>query len=74
MTAPNGAGWVPSRHLSQASGHAVVRSAYDTTELPTLVGEVLEVVAGDVVSGWLWCRSSKGWEGWVPVRTIEEAP
>ena len=71
VTAAHGTGWVPARHLSQPSGPAVVQTAYDTTELPTRVGEVLEVLAEDVVSGWLWCRSRSGRQGWLPIRTVE---
>jgi len=44
VTAAQGTGWVPSRHLSASSGPAVVQRPYDTTELPTEVGEVLEVL------------------------------
>lgn len=47
-------------------------TAARTTELPTRVGEVLDVLAEDVISGWLWCRSSSGRQGWVPVRTVED--
>lgn len=73
VTVPDGSGWVPARYLSAPSGVAVVLTAYDTTELPTHVGEVLEVVAEDLTSGWLWCRSHKGREGWVPVKTLDAA-
>jgi hypothetical protein len=73
VVAAHGSGWMPLRHLTQASGTAVVLTSYDTTELPTRVGEVLEVVAEDIVSGWVWCRSASGGEGWVPVTTIEES-
>lgn len=38
----------PVRHLSQPTGTATVQTAYDTTELPTQVGEVLEVVHQDL--------------------------
>lgn len=72
VTAGDGIGWVPARHLSQPSGPAVVHTAYDTTELPTQVGEVLDVVAADLESGWLWCRSSSAREGWVPLRSLEK--
>ena len=71
ITTPGGTGWVPARHLSRPSGRAVVITAYDTTELPTQVGDVLEILTEDLVSGWLWCRSGTGREGWVPVRTLE---
>lgn len=71
VTTSHGAGWVPARHLSQPSGTAVVTAAYETTELPTAVGEVLEVLIEDLESGWLWCRSPVS-EGWVPVNTLAE--
>jgi hypothetical protein len=74
VTAPQGSGWVPARHLSAPSGSAVVRTEYDTTELPTHLGEVLDVVAEDLASGWLWCRSREGLEGWVPLKTLTSAP
>ena len=71
VTASHGSGWVPARHLSASSGTAVVTTAYDTTELPTHIGEILEVVTEDLTSGWLWCRSAEGREGWVPVKTVD---
>jgi hypothetical protein len=71
VTAPEGTGWVPARYLSQPTGDAVVQTAYDTTELPTEVGDELEIVVEDTASGWHWCRNSGGREGWVPTRTIE---
>jgi len=71
VTASHGTGWVPARHLSQPSGTTIVQRAYDTTELPTQVGDVLDVVTEDLQSGWLWCGSDDGRLGWVPVRTVE---
>lgn len=71
VTAAHGTGWVPARHLTASSGLAVVQTPYDTTELPTEIGEVLEVLAQDLESGWLWCRSRSGREGWVPAKTLE---
>jgi hypothetical protein len=71
VTAPQGSGWVPARHLFAPLGSAVVRTGYDTTELPTHVREVLDVVAEDLVSGWVWRRSREGREGWVPLKTFD---
>jgi Variant SH3 domain len=62
VTAARGSGWVPSRYVAVETGHAVVVTAYDTTELPTRVGETLDVVGRDDESGWLWCRSADGRE------------
>jgi len=50
-----------------------VQPAYDTTELPTRANDVLEGVAEDLISGWLWCRSPDGCEGWMPATTLEAA-
>jgi variant SH3 domain-containing protein len=71
VTAAHGSGWVPARHLSSDTGEVVVRIAYDTTELPTREGEVLEVIDEDVRSGWLWCRAGDRREGWVPTKTVK---
>ena len=71
VTAERGAGWVPVRSLSGSSGMVTVRTAYDTTELATSAGEHLEVIQEDIRSGWLWCRSRAGREGWVPLSTLE---
>lgn len=71
VTAAEGHGWVPARHLSASSGNAVVLTGYDTTELPTKVGETLDVVAEDLDSGWVWCRSGEAREGWVPLKTLD---
>ena len=53
VTAEYGSEWVPARHLSTSSGTAVLTTSYDTTELPTQVGDLLEVLAEDNASGWL---------------------
>ena len=53
-------------------GTAVVQVPHDTTELPTRVGEVLEVLTEDLLSGWLWCRADNGRQGWVPVAAVED--
>jgi hypothetical protein len=73
VTAESGAGWVPAPHLSAETGAAVVLTAYDTTELPTVAGDELEVLAEDLESGWLWCRAAGGREGWVPIKTVTDA-
>ena len=70
VTTARGSGWVPSRYLSADAGRAVVETPYNTTELATRSGEILEVVVRDDESGWLWCRSTDEREGWVPSRTL----
>lgn len=74
VTAEHGTGWVPARHLSTDEGEAEVVAAYDTQELPTTEGEILDVLGEDRVSGWLWCRSDSGRQGWVPIKTVVEGP
>lgn len=71
VTADNGSGWVPSRYLGP---DGTVLTPYDTTELPTVAGDLLTVLARDDESGWLWVRAAEGREGWVPIDTVEPVP
>ena len=70
VTCAGGEGWVPSRHLSAEEGVATVVADYDTTELPVESGQSVEVLTRDDVSGWWWCRSEAGDEGWVPLSAL----
>lgn len=70
VTGPMGCGWIPERHLDRQGASAIVTEGYDTTELPTVEGEKLELLHEDLTSGWLWCRANSGREGWVPERTL----
>ena len=75
VTADDGSGWVPARHIEAGTGGSgVVRTAYDTTELPTAAGDELTVLEADEISGWSWVRSASGREGWVPSSTILAGP
>jgi variant SH3 domain-containing protein len=75
VTADGGSGWVPARHIEPGPGASgVVRTAYDTTELPTAAGDELAVLETDKISGWSWVRSVSGREGWVPNSTIGPVP
>ena len=74
VTTPGGSGWVPARHLTMSGNQAVVHTPYDTTELATQIGDILDVVIEDHQSGWLWCRGPNGSEGWVPLRTVGPTP
>lgn len=66
VTAEGGSGWVPARHVEGG----VVVTAYDTTELRADAGDLVDVVADDVESGWAWCRDAGGQEGWIPRRSL----
>ncbi len=68
-----GTGWVPARHLSVTEGRGLALEPYDTTELATSAGDLLAVVNEDLLSGWLWCRSVEGDEGWVPINTLRSS-
>lgn len=60
VTAADGSGWVPARHLSARSAAAVVLTPRH------------DRVAEDLISRWLWCRGPVGGEGWVPAMTVED--
>jgi hypothetical protein len=70
VTAADGCGWVPARHIDIHGEAGTVRTGYDTTELAARSGDVVEVVVDDAESGWSWCRDAAGREGWVPNRVL----
>ncbi|PSL38466.1 SH3 domain-containing protein [Labedella gwakjiensis] len=70
VTTPQGAGWVPSRHLDIDGFVGIVRVGYHTTELPASSGETVDVLADDPESDWSWCRDTDGREGWIPHRVL----
>jgi hypothetical protein len=72
VTGAVGEGWVPSRNLSAEEGVVTVEADYDTTELPVALGQIVEVLTRDDESGWWWCRSDAGAEGWVPRSVLTE--
>jgi hypothetical protein len=73
VTTTGGSGWVPARYIRPDAGprNGVMLEPYDTTELTTVAGEMLTVVATDELSGWTWVRNTAGLEGWVPDNSIE---
>lgn len=71
VTTGSGEGWVPALHLEIEGSRGVVTEGYDTTELATSVGEILQVLKRDERSGWLWCRNQAGREGWVPRLVVD---
>lgn len=73
VTATQGTGWVPVRHIDVDGSVGVMRVGYDTTELPVASGESVDVVEDDPESGWSWCRNAAGREGWVPHRVLTGA-
>lgn len=72
VTTDRGAGWIPGRYLAISDSSGTVVTGYDTTELTVGAGEEVEVIVDDSVSGWSWCRSDAGLEGWVPNRALAE--
>ncbi len=73
VTHPNGSGWVPGRFLETSGTVGTVVTGYDTTELSLRSGEIVEVVRDDLESGWSWCRTDNGREGWIPHRVLAAA-
>ncbi|MBT1683991.1 hypothetical protein KK095_13030 [Curtobacterium flaccumfaciens pv. flaccumfaciens] len=73
VTTSQGAGWVPARHIDIDGSVGIVRAGYDTTELPAVSGESVDVLEEDSESGWCWCRNADGREGWIPHRVLAVA-
>jgi len=71
VTARDGSGWVPFRHVDTTSSPPRMRTAYDTQEIPASEGEVVHLLRDDPESGWVWCRKTDGREGWLPHRALE---
>jgi hypothetical protein len=64
--------WVPEAYLQKQGERWVVLRAYDATELTVQAGE--ELVAGQEVSGWIWCTNQEGQSGWVPAEHLDFNP
>jgi len=63
------AGWIPKRILKQEGPIGYVTEDYDATELTVRVGT--ELTFSRVESGWLWCTTPEGKQGWVPLENVE---
>lgn len=72
VTTDHGSGWVPGRYLAISGSSASVVTGYDTTELSAETGTEVDVLVDDAESGWSWCRSGAGVEGWVPNRVLSD--
>lgn len=68
-TGPDGrSGWTPESYIQREGDHAVARCDYDATELTVLAGE--ELIVEKAESGWLWCTTRQGQQGWVPAENV----
>jgi hypothetical protein len=65
-------GWVPESYVRVEGKSCVLLKDYNATELTVSEGERLLVQFEE--SGWLWCRTERGLEGWVPKENTELRP
>lgn len=66
---PDGrSGWVPERILRINGSGGIALEDYSARELSTNLGERLVLLRTE--SGWGWCRSASGDEGWVPLGAL----
>ena len=64
-TAANGlCGWIPEGYLKREGIQAILLKDYRATELSVSEGDPVKVK--EVESGWAWCVSANGEEGWLP--------
>jgi len=61
-------GWVPENYVRVEGNSCVLLKDYNATELTVSEGDRLLVQFEE--SGWLWCRTARGLEGWVPKENI----
>lgn len=59
--------WVPADTVARDTR---VLMARDTRVLMARIGTAVEVLVDDPESGWSWCRSADGAEGWVMNRAL----
>jgi hypothetical protein len=58
-------GWVPEKYVELIdSTNCQTLRQYDATELAVKQGDSVNVQFAE--SGWVWCTTSDGREGWVP--------
>jgi hypothetical protein len=65
-------GWVPEKYVRVEANSCVLLRDYNATELTVSEGERLLVQFEE--SGWSWCRTARGLEGWVPKENTELGP
>ena len=61
-------GWVPENYLAIEGDQGVMRRDYDATELTIGAGETVALLGSE--SGWGWCRTVDGREGWLPLELL----
>lgn len=62
-------GWVPEGAIEKHGGMAIALRDYVAAELSVEVGDRLEALTEQ--AGWLWCKDSRGAQGWVPKENVE---
>lgn len=61
-------GWVPETYIEQSGDTARARQDYAATELTAAVGELVSIQGQE--SGWLWCVTADGRNGWLPITSV----
>lgn len=61
--------WVPGQILSMKGENAISKGDFSSWELSVFSGQILE--AYNEMGGWLWCASTDGEKGWIPVKNVE---
>jgi len=62
-------GWVPISYICNNNEEYAAVYDYDAKELSAGEGETVEILREE--SGWVWCRSSQGIEGWLPLECLD---
>jgi hypothetical protein len=60
--------WVPESCIRRTGNTAVAGCDYDATELTVAIGDELVLLKEE--SGWLWCTTQRGMNGWVPKECV----
>jgi uncharacterized protein YgiM (DUF1202 family) len=57
-------GWIPESYIERMAQKTVLKRDYNATELTVEIGDTVDIL--DEESGWFWCRTESGDNGWIP--------
>ncbi len=61
--------WVPEAFVERHGEYCLALRNYESTELNVQEGDTLLIM--EIESGWGWCTSTDGHNGWVPLSCVE---
>jgi uncharacterized protein YgiM (DUF1202 family) len=60
--------WTPANYLTIAGDTATLTRDYSALEMTAQAGDAVTILEEE--SGWYWCRTATGEEGWLPISHV----